>query len=66
MRPSELRNLTVLDHPIVADKVARLRDLQTPPAQFRALVEDLSICLVYEASRHLDTRPVTVETPLES
>ncbi|HZQ59331.1 MAG TPA: uracil phosphoribosyltransferase [Acidimicrobiales bacterium] len=54
----------VLDHPLVADRVARLRDERTDRPQFRSLVADLAGFLAYEACRDLATRAVTVRTPL--
>ncbi len=60
---SEAR-LTVIDHPLVSDKVARLRDRNTPPDAFRRLVHELSLLAAYEALRDLPTVVTTVDTPL--
>jgi uracil phosphoribosyltransferase len=57
--------LTVLDHPLAEDILARLRSTSTPPAEFRALTRRLGILLVAEATRGLPTEPVVVETPIE-
>ncbi len=54
----------VLDHPVVADRLARLRDQATDRPQFRALVADLAAFLAYEACRDVASRPVTVRTPI--
>jgi uracil phosphoribosyltransferase len=51
-------------HPLVLDKVARLRDSTTPPKEFRELVADLARLLFIEATADLRLRPVTVATPL--
>ncbi|NOX38823.1 MAG: uracil phosphoribosyltransferase [Calditrichaeota bacterium] len=59
-------NLTVVEHAIIQDKLARLRDKATPFFDFRTLLEDISLLLFYEASRKLSTRDETIETPLES
>lgn len=56
----------VLDHPIVTHKAALLRDKSTPHYLFRQVVRELSILLAYEASRDLNTRQVTIETPVGS
>ena len=58
--------VTVLDHPLAEDIVARLRNRDTGPAEFRALTRRLGSLLVAEATRGLATEPVVVETPLES
>ena len=58
--------LTVLDHPLAADLLARLRDERTPPDLFRTLTRRLGWLLVLEATRDLETDPVDVPTPLET
>ena len=56
--------LTVVDHPLVADRVARLRATTTASAEFRRLTAELSTFLAYEATRDLETVEGTVLTPL--
>ena len=53
-------------HPLVAHKLSLLRDKRTDPRQFRELVRELSWLLGYEAMADLATRPIDVETPLET
>lgn len=59
-------SLTVLDHPLAQDLVARLRDRDTPPAAFRTLTRRLGWLLVLEATRDLATDELAVATPLET
>jgi uracil phosphoribosyltransferase len=56
--------VTVARHPLVLDKVTRLRDRTTEPPVFRALVRDLSRLLFYEAIADVRLEAVTVDTPL--
>ena len=56
--------LTVIDHPLVSDKLSRLRDHTTKPDAFRRLVHEVSLLAAYEALRDLPTVPTTVQTPL--
>ena len=51
-------------HPLVRDKVTRLRDRSTQPKEFRELVADLARMLFQEASADLRTESRTVSTPL--
>ena len=51
-------------HPLVAHKLARLRNKDTDPKKFRELVRELAALLAYEATADLSTRPMSVETPL--
>ena len=58
-------NVYVSSHPLVAHKLAILRDTSTEPKKFRELVRELSWLLGYEAMADLATHPVAVQTPLE-
>jgi len=58
------KSLHVVDHPAVADRLARLRDASTPTPVFRALIEELGAFLAYEATRSLPLRDERVTTPL--
>ena len=51
-------------HPIVQHKIARLRDVRTPPAEFRQLVRTLAILLAQEATADLAAVDAEVTTPL--
>jgi uracil phosphoribosyltransferase len=57
--------LKVLDHPLAEDLLARLRERDTGPAEFRTLTRRLGWLLVIEATRDLMTERVTLDTPLE-
>lgn len=56
--------LVVLDHPLIHDKLARLRDHTTQPDTFRRIVHEISLLAGYEALRDLPTVDTTVQTPL--
>ncbi|HUW01284.1 MAG TPA: uracil phosphoribosyltransferase [Acidimicrobiales bacterium] len=55
---------TVVDHPLAAQLLTLLRDEATGRGQFRQALDDLSMMLIYEATRDLATTPILVETPL--
>ncbi len=54
----------VADHPLITHKLTVLRDKNTPSPTFRALTEELVTLLAYEATRHVRTEPVDIETPV--
>lgn len=54
----------VVDHPLVQDVLAELRDSQTTPERFRQLAGRISVLLAAEALRDIPTKPQTVTTPL--
>lgn len=55
----------VVDHPLVQDKLSRMRDKATPSADFRRLLEEISLLLTFELTRGLKTTLRPIETPLE-
>jgi uracil phosphoribosyltransferase len=57
-------NVTVIDHPLAAERLAILRDVRTTNAEFRQALDGLGGMLVYEAMRSLATNDYTVTTPL--
>lgn len=57
--------LRVIDHPLVAHKLALLRDEATPSPTFRQLVEELVTLLAYEATDQVRVETYEVTTPLQ-
>jgi len=56
--------LTIVEHPLAADRLTTLRDAETPAAEFRAALHELSVFLLYEALRDCAVATIDVETPL--
>ncbi len=56
--------LHVVDHPLIADSLTRVRDKTTSNAMFRLELERIGILLMAEATRSLITHSVRVQTPL--
>ncbi len=57
-------NCTVVDHPLVKHKLTLMRRKDTSTASFRALLQEISLLLAYEAMRDLKLRDETIETPM--
>jgi uracil phosphoribosyltransferase len=54
----------VVDHPLAAARLTTLRDETTDNAVFRAALRELTLMLVYEATRDAATVTVPVRTPV--
>ena len=54
----------VIDHPLVAHKLTRLRREETSSATFRLLAEELVTLLAYEATDALRVQPMAISTPV--
>ena len=52
------------DHPLIQHKLSLMRDIKTGPKEFRELLEEISMLMVYEVTRDLPTEEIEVETPL--
>ena len=57
-------NCTVVDHPLVKHKLTLMRRKDTSTASFRALLQEISLLLAYEAMRDLKVRDEVIETPM--
>ncbi|MCV7145739.1 uracil phosphoribosyltransferase [Mycobacterium riyadhense] len=57
-------DVCVVDHPLAAARLTVLRDERTDPATFRAALRELTLVLVYEASRDAPREPVKIRTPV--
>lgn len=57
---------TELDNPIIAHKLAQLRNKNTPSQLFRELVHEISMMMIYEVGREFKSHEITIETPITS
>ncbi|MCG5431700.1 uracil phosphoribosyltransferase [Mycobacterium sp. MYCO198283] len=57
-------DVRVVDHPLAAARLTTLRDERTTNAVFRAALRDLTLFLVYEATRDAPVAELPVRTPL--
>src|SRR3954463_7196432 len=58
--------LTVVQHPVLDDRLAVLRDASTPHGAFRQALSEASAILAVESTRDLPTVAHTIDTPLET
>lgn len=59
------KNLNILDHPLIQQKLYYLRDTRTNNLNFRTMLNEVSALMVYEITRNLPVKPRKVQTPLE-
>lgn len=57
-------DVRVVNHPLAAARLTTLRDANTDNAGFRAALRDLTLMLVYEATRDAAVETVPVRTPM--
>lgn len=57
-------DVIVVDHPLAVARLSTMRDARTDNATFRAALRELTLMLIYEASRNLATERVPIHTPV--
>lgn len=57
------RKVIIMDHPLVQHKLSILRDVKTSTKEFRDLVNELAMLMIYDATRDLPLESKDVETP---
>ena len=57
------RRVMIFDHPLIQHKLSILRDERTSTKDFRQLVNEISMLMLFEATRDLETEEVEVKTP---
>ena len=58
-------NAVLIDHPLVQHKLTLLRRKEVSTAEFRLLIREISLLMLYEVTRDLPLELMTIETPLE-
>lgn len=59
-----MKNVHVINHPLIEHKLTILRDKDTEPFQFRLLVDEISYLMLFEATRDLVLKNKKVQTPV--
>jgi uracil phosphoribosyltransferase len=59
-----MKNVTVVDHPLVQHKLSLMRRKKTSTAQFRQLIREVTMLLGYEVTRDLPMGKERIETPI--
>ena len=59
-----MKNVHVSKHPLVMDKIARLRDRRTSVADFRRLMGEVTMFLSHDAFLHARVKNAKVRTPI--
>jgi uracil phosphoribosyltransferase len=59
-----MKNLTIIDHPLIQHKLTYLRDKRTDHMQFRLLTKELTSFMLYEVMADYPLKEIVIETPL--
>lgn len=53
----------IFDHPLIHHKLSLIRDERTVTKEFREIVSEIGMLMVYEVTREFKTRDIVVKTP---
>jgi len=59
-----MKNVTVVENPLVQHKLSLMRRKETPTAMFRQLIREVTLLLGYEVTRDLPMGKERIETPI--
>ena len=57
--------VNIIDHPLIQHKLTIMRKKETSSADFRKLLEEITMLMGYEATRDLSLEDVEIETPIQ-
>lgn len=63
-RLAEFPNFHLVDHPLVQDKLSRMRETDTSTGEFRQLMKQVGVLMGYEVTRDLPLETHRISTPL--
>lgn len=59
-----MKNVFVMDHPLIQHKLTLIREKSTGAKEFRELVKEVSMLMGYEVTRGLQLEEIEIETPI--
>ncbi|MBR4081114.1 MAG: uracil phosphoribosyltransferase [Clostridia bacterium] len=59
-----MSKVVVFDHPLIQHKLSIMRDKNTGVKEFRELLDEIAMLMIYEVTRDLPTMDVEIETPI--
>ena len=59
-------SIVIFDHPLIAHKMATIRNKDTGHRTFRAALSQIAGLMVYEVTRSLPTEPIDIQTPTQA
>lgn len=57
--------ITVVNHPLIKEKMTRLRDTRTDSAAFRQLLDQIAQLLLFEVTKDFPVKEIPVTTPIK-
>lgn len=65
MKEYDIDRVTLIDHPVAARELTRLRNKETGIGEFRSALQTITTVLACEVTRDLALKPVKIQTPVQ-
>lgn len=59
-----MAELHIVEHPVIAERLTRIRAIESGTSEFRHALHDVARLMCFEVTRNLETEPCAVTTPL--
>ena len=59
-----MKNVTVVNHPLVQHKLTHIRKKQTPSKEFREFLNEITMIMAYEVLKDIKLKEITIDTPV--
>ncbi len=59
-----MKQVFIMDHPLIQHKLSIIRDKTTGVKEFREVISEIAMLMCYEATRDLPLKEVEIETPV--
>jgi uracil phosphoribosyltransferase len=59
-----MKNVTLIDHPLIQHKLSLIRNKETGAKDFRELIEEIAMLMCYEVTRDMPLQEMEIETPV--
>lgn len=54
----------IINHPLIEDKLSKIRDINTKSTDFRNMLKEISVLMMYEVARDYPLKKVDIQTPI--
>ena len=59
-----MKDVHIMDHPLIQHKLSIIRDKSTGVKEFREVIAEIAMLMCYDATRNLPLKEVEIETPI--
>lgn len=64
IKHENFKNLYILNHPIIQDRLSLIRQKDTSFSDFRRILKDMAVLMTYEVTKDLPLTTKTIQTPM--